>query len=64
MNVWMSFILMGLVCVRARVSNSKMGQNVKDVVIVCGIIHPLASPHLVGWCLGFDQHNFSRSQFV
>lgn len=46
-----------------RVSNGQRGQVASDVV-VCVIVPSLASPHLIEWCSGFDQHSLNRSQFV
>lgn len=45
------------------VSNRKRRHDAKDVVI-CVIVPSLASPHLVKWYSGFDQHSLNRSQFV
>lgn len=53
----------GFLCGHERVSNGKRGRDAEDVVTRV-IVPSLASPHLVEWCSGFDQHSLNRSQFV
>lgn len=47
-----------------QVSNRERGQGGAKDVVICVIVPSLASPHLVEWCSGFDQHSLNGSPFV